>query len=71
MKKCNIVFPKELCEGYIGSREEVREFLKDKEGDYDYEGIQQVLNRELHEWESVYVYSYATYEGTGFVCYKR
>ena len=69
MKKCKITFSGEICEGLIGKKEEVRAFLK-KEGRYDYEGVQRIRSRELHQWEKVLVFSYQTYEGTGFICYK-
>jgi hypothetical protein len=56
-------------QGLIGTKEEVKDFLK-KEGNYDYERVQQIRNKELHKWEKVVVFSYMTYEGTGFICYK-
>ena len=69
MKKCYVTFEKETCEGLISTKEEVKAFLKN-EGCYDYEGVQQIRNREFHRWEEIVVFSYQTYEGTGFICYK-
>ena len=71
MTKCYIDFPTEVVEGAIGTEEEVKAFLKDLHGQYDYEGKQRVRNRELHTWERVVVYSCPNYFfGTEFVCYK-
>jgi hypothetical protein len=70
MEKCYIDFHREVCEGLIGTKAEVKEFLKGYDSHYDYEGKQRIRNRENHSWEYVIVYSYATYKGTGFVCYK-
>lgn len=69
MKECYIDFPHEVCKGLIGTKEEVKAFLK-KQVNFDYEGAQRIRNRELHKWEKVLVFSYMTYEGTGFICYK-
>lgn len=69
MKECYIDFPHEVCKGLIGTKEEVKTFFK-KQGEFDYEGIQRIRNRELHKWEKTLVFSYMTYEGTGFICYK-
>ena len=69
MTKCYIDFYNSVCEGLIGTKDEVKAFLK-AEGRYDYEGAQRIRNREQHKWERVIVFSYATHYGTGFVCYK-
>lgn len=70
MTKCYIDFANEVCEGTIGTKEEVKAFLK-TEKQYSYEGRQRIRNRELHKWEYVIVYSVANYFfGTSFVCYK-
>lgn len=71
MEKCYIDFANEVCGGSIGTKEEVKEFLRTLNGHYDYEGKQRVRNRELNKWESVIVYSFMDYFfGTSFVCYK-
>lgn len=71
MTKCYIDFANEVVEGAIGTKEEVKTFLKSLENHYDYEGKQRIRNRELHKWEDVIVYSFADYFfGTQFVCYK-
>lgn len=69
MTKCYIDFPAEVCEGSIGTKEEVKCLLKGMK--YDYEGVHKVRNREEHRWEKVVVYSVDDYWfGTYFVCYK-
>ena len=69
MTKCYINFPNEVCEGSIGTKEEVMMFLRDLK--YDFEGIQKIRNREEHKWERVVVYSLDDYWfGTCFVCHK-
>lgn len=71
MKKCYIDFANEVCEGSIGTKEEVKHFLESLHGQYDYEGKQRIRNRDLHKWEDVIVYSCPDYFfGTSFVCYK-
>ena len=71
MTKCNIDFGREIVEGSLGTKEEVKEFLRTLNKRYDYEGRQRIRNREQHKWEYVIVYSFADYFfGTGFVCYK-
>lgn len=71
MKQCCIDFPKEVVKGVIGTKEEVKAFLKDLNGRYSYEGKQRIRNRETHKWEDVIVYSHEDYFfGTEFVCYK-
>ena len=71
MTKCYIDFPAEIVEGAIGTKEEVRNFLKDLKGQYDYEGKHRIRNRESHKWIDVIVYSCPDYFfGTAFVCYK-
>ena len=69
MKKVSIDFTTEICEGSIGTKEEVEKLLEGQQ--YDYEGIHRVRNREEHKWEYVKVFSLANYFfGTEFVCYK-
>lgn len=71
MKKCYIDFPNEVCEGYIGTKEDVENYVKRNKGQCSYEGKHRIRNRELHKWEEVIVYSDADYFfGTSFVCYK-
>lgn len=71
MTKCYIDFRNEVCEGALGTKEEIKAFLKSLNGQYDYEGKQRVRNRKAHKWESVIVYSVSDYYfGTAFVCYK-
>ena len=71
MTKCYIDFRNEVCEGAIGTKEEVKELLKTLGKHYDYEGVQRIRNREEHKWERVIVFSFADcFFGTQFVCYK-
>lgn len=70
MKKCYIDFKNEVCQGLIGTKEEVREILKQKGKCYDYEGCHTVWNTEQKVREKVLVFSYASYTGTDFICYK-
>ena len=68
MTKCNIDFYTEICEGSIGTKEEVMMLLKGEQ--YDYEGIHRVRNTAEHKWIYVKVYSLQDYFfGTSFVCY--
>ena len=70
MTKCYIDFKNEVCEGSLGTKEEVEKFLEDLNGQYDCEGKQRIRNRKLHKWEDVLVFSYSDYFfGTSFVCY--
>lgn len=70
MKRCTIKFPRECVRGSIGTKEEINAFLSSLHGQYDYEGLQSVRDREKHRWLYVKVYSYADYFfGTQFVCY--
>ena len=69
MKKVSIDFTTEICEGSIGTKEEVEKLLDGAQ--YDYEGIHRVRNSEEHKLEYVKVFSVSDYFfGTYFVCYK-
>ena len=71
MTKCYIEFKNEVVEGAVGTKEEIKDFLKDLHKHYNYEGKQRIRNRTLHKWEDVIVYSYSEYyHGTAFVCYR-
>lgn len=70
MTKCYIDLRREVCEGLIGTKKEVKDFIREFGKHYEYIGRRRIRNRELHTWEYVIVFAYPTYQGTGFVCYK-